>query len=264
MSELIEVETIHGKLTAFAGDFITNQILKFGAHTRPEIAFLLSVVEAGDAVFDLGAHIGTYAIALAGKIGRGGRLLAVEGRAENFALLERNLKGNSHGAETLALHALVAEPGRSYAAQTPDGNTGGTTFIPTETGGVAAAVTTLDALCRDHFTPRVIKIDIEGGEVAAFRGAELLARAHPILYAEVNGKVLQLHGASIGDMERLLRGAGYRLFRNIGKRHIASDEFTVAELDALPANLNNFDVLAVHNADARLAGVVAAAGGRRA
>jgi FkbM family methyltransferase len=264
MSELIEVESVHGKLTSFAGDFITNQILKFGAHTRPEIAFLLSVVEPGDAVFDLGAHIGTYAIALAGKIGRGGRLLAVEGSAGNFALLERNLRRNSHGAETLALHVLVAEPGRRYAAQTPDGNTGGTTFTQVETGGVTTGATTLDALCHDHFMPRVVKIDIEGGEVAALRGAELLARMRPILYAEVNGKVLQLQGASIGDMERLLRGAGYRLFRNIGKRHIASDDFTIAELDALPTGLNNFDVLAVHNADARLAGVVAAASGRRA
>src|SRR5580704_756724 len=93
---LTEIDTIFGPILAFENDFITNQILKFGAHTRPEIAFLLSVVEAGDAVFDLGAHIGTYAIALAGKIGRSGKLLAVEASAESFALLERNLNG--HGA----------------------------------------------------------------------------------------------------------------------------------------------------------------------
>ena len=65
-------------MEAFANDLVTNQIKKFGAHTRPELAFLLSVVDEGDAVFDIGGHIGTFAIPLAQKVGPSGRVLVVE------------------------------------------------------------------------------------------------------------------------------------------------------------------------------------------
>ena len=85
---LIEIPTIFGPIVAFENDFITNQIIKFGAHTRPELAFLLSIVRPADLIFDLGAHIGTYAIPLAQKVGIAGKLLAVEGSPNNYSVLD--------------------------------------------------------------------------------------------------------------------------------------------------------------------------------
>jgi FkbM family methyltransferase len=260
--EIVEVDTVYGPIAAFEGDFITTQMRKFGAHTRPEIAFLRSVVHEGDAVFDLGAHIGTYAIPMAQKTGARGRLLAVEGETANFALLARNLAEAGLPGEVAALNAVVAGGDGRYAPRPADGNSGGTQFVPVAEGGVAAV--TLDALCARHFVPRIVKMDIEGGEVAALASTRVLAEARPIVYAEVNGKQLARQGASIGEMERIFRDHGYRLFRNIGARHVASDTFRVAELETLPTDLNNFDVLAMHADDERLAALLAAAGGTRA
>jgi FkbM family methyltransferase len=249
---VIEIETVYGSILAFENDFITKQILKFGAHTRTEIAFLRSVVRPGDFIFDLGAHIGTYAIPLAQKAGGTGKLLAVEGRRENFQLLERNLKSAGLEAGTIALNALVARPGQHYAVRTPKGNTGGTYFIPVGNGGVSTAAVSIDQLCERFFAPRIVKLDIEGGEVSALAGSRLLQRERPIVYAEVNRQLLNVQGTSIGEFEELLRGNGYRLFRNVGERHAAHDRFVVAELRALPTSLNNFDVLAIHESDDRL------------
>jgi len=254
---IVEVDTVHGRIAAFENDFITAQIRKFGAHTRPDIAMLRSVVHPGDFVFDLGAHIGTYAIPLAQKTGAAGRLLAVEGRRENFELLKRNLSGLD--AETEALNALVAQSGGRYAVHAPDGNTGGTYFLPDTESGVAMEAVSIDDLCARYFTPRVIKLDIEGGEFAALSGSDAVRRERPILYCEINAKVLHLQGASIADMDALLSGQGYRLFRNIGPRHSASDAFRIGALDSLPTYLNNFDVLAIHSDDDRLAEVSRAA-----
>ena len=44
---LLEVDTVFGRIWTFDNDIITNQILQFGAHTRPELAFLLSVIRPG-------------------------------------------------------------------------------------------------------------------------------------------------------------------------------------------------------------------------
>ena len=260
--ELIDVSTVYGPIAAFEGDYITTQIRKFGAHTRPEIAFLRSMVRQGDRVFDLGAHIGTFSIPLAQRIGAGGKLLAVEGEAANFAALDRNLATAGLAAEVTAVHAVVARPEGRYGACVSEGNTGGTSFAQVDQGGMAG--TTIDSLCERHFTPDVIKIDIEGGEATALGTSSVIARARPLIYAEVNGKQLARQGASIGEVERVFARNDYRLFRNVGPRHIASDDFTIAELGSLPTDLNNFDVLAVHRQDERLPAVLEAAAGRTA
>ncbi len=250
---LVEVQSIHGPMLAFEDDYITSQILRYGAHTRPEIAFLLSIVGPGDTIFDLGAHIGTYAVPLARKAGRKGKLLAVEAHAEIFRVLESNLQRSGFGAEVSPLNALIGHSGKRYKMHTPEGNTGGTHFVVDPNSEDSPAAVTIDELCRRYFTPRIIKMDIEGGELSALASSEVLLRARPIVYAEVNRKALSLQEASIGDLEALFRGEGYRLFRNVGERRGAHDNFVVAELGALPTNKNNFDVLAVHCNDSRLA-----------
>lgn len=247
MIKITRVETVYGPLLAFEDDYITTQIRRFGAHTRPEVAFLLSAVQPGDAVFDLGAHIGTFAIALAQKVGPGGSLLAVEANSETFQLLRGNLRQSG----TVALNALIAPKEDRYEIHRRPGNTGGTYFLPSG-NGAAFDCTSIDALCSRYFTPRVVKVDIEGGEFAALSGTRLLKEQQPIFYCEINARMLGLQGSSSEAMERLFRDAGYRMFRNIGPRHAARDDFIVSELDAFPAGLNNFDVLAIHRADARL------------
>ena len=47
----VQVQSIFGPMTAFAGDFATRQIEQFGAHTRNEVALLRSFVKAGDLMF---------------------------------------------------------------------------------------------------------------------------------------------------------------------------------------------------------------------
>ena len=100
-------------MEAFANDLVTNQIKKFGAHTRPELAFLLSVVDEGDAVFDIGGHIGTFAIPLAQKVGPSGRVLVVEPSPSNFTLLSRNITRLAPDNVSL-INAIIAPPGRLY------------------------------------------------------------------------------------------------------------------------------------------------------
>ncbi len=249
---LIEIETTFGPILGFENDFISNQIVKFGAHTRPELAFLLSVVYPGDLIFDLGGHIGTFAIPLAQKIGSTGRLLAVEDSPEIFLVLQKNLKNAVLAAETVGLSALIARPGRHYKAHTPDGNTGGTMFLPTDFAGASIEPLTIDELCRHYFVPRILKIDIEGGEYHALAGSDLLSRRRPIIFTEVNGRLLNMQGASIKQMNEVLCCNGYRLFRNAGQRNAAHDIFVPTELKELPSGINNYDVLAIHRADERL------------
>lgn len=252
---VVEVDSIFGTIEAFAGDLITDHIVAFGAHTRPELAFLLAVVEPGDAVFDLGAHIGSFTIPLARRIGEAGRIVAVEGLPSTFALLERNLR--RHAAAAVALNALVAPSAQTYGVQTPTGNTGASYFVRDPTRALPIVCVTLDALCERWFVPRVVKLDLEGFEAFALASAPRLLARRPIIYAEVAEAQLRRNGAGVNELERLLGGNGYRYFRNVGERNAPHDEYVVAELPSLAAGGDFFDVLAIHRDDPRLARLLA-------
>lgn len=62
---------------------------------------------------------------------------------------------------------------------------------------------TLDELAAEHFMPGFVKMDIEGGEAAALRGATQVLAHHPGLLVEVHAVDIE---AEVLD---ILRGAGY-------------------------------------------------------
>jgi hypothetical protein len=58
--------------------------------------------------------------------------------------------------------------------------------------GLGEGETSLDDLVAEHFIPRFVKMDIEGGEAKALRGAErLLSRHRPDLLIEVHGRQIE-------------------------------------------------------------------------
>ncbi len=59
----------------------------------------------------------------------------------------------------------------------------------------------------------VLKIDIEGGEMQALKGArELLSRYKPLLMVEVSDRILLDGAATVGELRRFLTELGYVLF----------------------------------------------------
>lgn len=250
---LIEVNSVFGRIHAFKGDVITKQLVKFGAHTRPELAFLLNLVRAGDFVFDLGGHIGTFAIPLARRIGPRGRIVVVEGSALNFDVLQKNMESAELEAELSLVHALVAPYSSKYTEHRPDGNSGASYFLPVaNTEGTSNIIESLDQLCERHFVPRVVKMDLEGYEVIALECSPKLLSHRPIIYAEISSLSFQRVGSSVSGINELFVSHGYRLFKNIGDRNAAHDNFVVKELHALSEGGEFFDVLAVHCDDSRL------------
>jgi FkbM family methyltransferase len=77
----------------------------------------------------------------------------------------------------------------------------------TVTGGVRerqlVPTASLDALLELFGVPDVVKIDIEGGEFAALRGASRLLDQGPIMLLEVNDR-------NSSDVDQILRSYGYR------------------------------------------------------
>lgn len=243
LPELIRVQAVFGEMLAFKGDLITKQIMEFGAHTRPELAFLLNVIDPGDYVFDLGAHIGTFAVPIAKKVGKGGRVLAVEGDEKIFDVLKKNLQTNQVADIVLPKNEIIAP--RHLVPEYVQGNTGGTYLKNEYSDTIHHDYSTIDALAENSFSPKVVKIDIEGLEGWAIANSSFIADNRPILYSEVSTSSWSRYGTKVEDVSDDLRELGYRFFHNIGHRNAPNDNYVASEILDLSDGGSFFDFLAI-------------------
>ena len=90
-------------------------------------------------------------------------------------------------------------------------------------------VIALDDL-QDRSHPRrpvaVIKINVEGMELAVLRSAErTIARDRPVLYVELSITQMARYGVTLPAVAAFLAPYDYRCFRNIGDRNSTHDAF---------------------------------------
>jgi FkbM family methyltransferase len=187
-----QTPTRRGTMTFFRNDrgALTQALRAYGEWAEHEIGFCGRFVTPGDTVLDVGAYIGTHALAFAECVGPGGRVYSFEAQPASFALLARNLAAAAH---VTAVHAAVSHPlaGASILLDEID------IAEPRSYGSAAIGdasdkrqpirvpATTLDAL--DLRSCALVKIDVEGMEDQVLLGGErLLASCAPLIYAECN------------------------------------------------------------------------------
>ncbi len=184
----------NGRITFLRNDLIIGRALRsYGEWAENEIRLLRRLISAGDAVLDIGANIGTHALALAAQVGTRGTLIAIEPRPEIFELLRQNVEQNDlrqvrleHAAAGAELSEIIV-PTLDINASS---NFGSLSLLP-DTVPVAASdfrhvrMLTVDSLALS--TCSLIKIDVEGMEALVLAGATRTIRdLKPFIYAECN------------------------------------------------------------------------------
>ncbi len=86
-------------------------------------------------------------------------------------------------------------------------------------------VTTIDALLPAAEKVSFIKLDLEGGEFKALKGARsLIARNSPLIIFEHGGQVsAEFSNDSLDDYQAFWAAHGYRLFDLFGRRYRAKN-----------------------------------------
>ena len=165
-------------------------------------------------MWDIGSNLGVFALAAAHKAGANGRVLAVE--ADNWlaGVIRRTCRlADNQELSIDVLPAAVSESAgiASFAIASRGRASNALADVSTRTtiGGVREThlVPTLpiDQLLETAPEPSLIKIDAEGAEVLALRGASrVLAEARPVVYIEVGEE----NGPPVAE---LLGEAGYVL-----------------------------------------------------
>lgn len=133
------------------------------------IAFLRAhgVLRPGATIFDLGAHQGIVALMLAREVGDTGCVVAVEAEPHNARAAAAN-RALNHAHNLTVLHAAgAASAGTISFAEGLNGQID----ERTSTGNVEVPAVTIDGLARQHGTPDLVLVDVEGYEGQVLDGA---------------------------------------------------------------------------------------------
>lgn len=236
---LVELDGVHGQFVSFENDKITTQIRQYGAHTRNEIALLIAQLKPGYVCVDIGAHIGTFTVPIAKRIGNSGRLLSIEGSPRTTQLLARNVKLNNLADNVKLMEAIVGDGvPRPLVRHERVGNSGAGHYVPDDDATLVPTIDCAALLKSEGFDqPDLIKIDVEGMEAIILRNiSSILTNSLPILYVEISTVQLSRFGDSAQEIENQLRSIGYRFYRNRGPRNSSSDVYDLEEIQSPEQN----------------------------
>jgi FkbM family methyltransferase len=205
------------QLVVFAFDHIGHTINLEGLYERSELEGFMAWMSAlgvsfqDSVVLDIGANIGNHSLFFAAHCMR---VVAYEPNPRTFKVLSLNSE--------LALNidcrnkALSDASGRARLSQDPE-NIGASSLAGTapREGGLLVDISALDDEL-DLGPVRLIKMDIEGHELKALKGAKgLIARTRPIILFEQHPRDF-VDGRS--EVIELLQSMGYGRFATVGKR----------------------------------------------
>ena len=191
--------------------FMSDHNLLWYARNRqlpePEVIHvMLRALQAGDCAVDAGANVGFFTVLMSKIVGERGSVHAFEPDKCNAAKLKKNLDINS--CTNVVVYECALGETTALTSVFPVGGDNGQTSVFGE--GEPIDVVGLERL--DTFTPQMksptlLKMYIEGSEVAALQGCSY---RFPYIVSEVNPKSLERAGTSPEFLMGLLRGRGYR------------------------------------------------------
>jgi FkbM family methyltransferase len=210
--------TLGIRLKVSGKDETLRELFFHGQFEPNEFHYLNQLLKPGMVFIDAGANLGLYSLFASRKVGAGGHVLAIEPSKREFQKLCRNISLNRM-KNILALHLAVADiPGTADLRIADELHAGHNSFFAFKWShtGLETVETvktrTLDEIVAEHKFNRVdfIKMDIEGAELAALRGAqETLKRFHPTLWIE-------MAEATENQVQDLLHRCDYQRGSHIG------------------------------------------------
>jgi FkbM family methyltransferase len=185
---------------------------------EPNVAAAIkSNLGPGGTFFDIGAHVGWFTLFASKIVGPAGHVYSFEPSPEVYAHLAENvcsLKnvrtfqcgiGSEDGQLEFASRALfstgsfveaVTEVNKHYSPDTPIRK-------------VRVELRKIDTLLPQIKPPDVVKIDVEGFELEALRGAANLLSHRPVLIIEIHPLQIKLSNGSEAELFNLLQSSGY-------------------------------------------------------
>ncbi len=194
------------------GDWVQYWMFMEGAYEKHLVDFLKPHVN-GKIFFDVGANVGSYTLSLARSAAR---IYAFEASPSNAEILRSFVAPSGLNTIEVINNAVSSQAGNSIQIySSPDTGGNNSTFHDFGEGGETVSTVTLDQFVAEHSIDRVgvIKVDVEGAELAVFQGArEVLRTGRPVLLVEFHALVAKQANWHLAELYDLLVGHRYNVY----------------------------------------------------
>lgn len=179
---------------------------------RKDMRFLLDLLRADDCLLDIGANIGTHAICPSKLIGDSLLVYSFEPHPRVFNYLQKNIQLN--GLNNIRAFNLALGETENTAVL-KEGASDDTNWVSSAgEPGVEVVVKPLDMLGLDlEGRTTIVKMDVEGYELYALRGAERTLQQAHVLCLEIGDRHSVRVGYTTQELLRYLAERDWRLFR---------------------------------------------------
>jgi len=217
-----EVSGKHGPSWVDLGDGRIESVLQEICGFDPTIRLLPDLVANADVFLDVGANHGTFALFAASNMPAGSTVVAFEPQAHLAEVIGRTFRANQLAHATVMNVAISDSPG--VVNLDCDGQNSGIVHLADRTAGEVSRDGGVDCVTLDDASLRlgiqgerwILKIDVEGHDLQALRGASKLLELHrPVLICEINRSALERFGASAEELLAFLRDAQYDRFIDV-------------------------------------------------
>jgi FkbM family methyltransferase len=206
--------------------------IRNGSWSEPELDLIPFAVKPGETALDLGANFGLYSYHISRVLAGSGRVYDFEPVPFTFATLRlvsrilrfRNVtlieKGCSEESGKISFEVPVQASGafaagQAYISGRRDDREGKETQVRwAGTREVVCEVVRLDDFLPEIDDLSLIKCDVEGAELFAFRGAkELIGKHLPTVICEINPWFLEGFGIQLEELIGFFSERGYSLYQ---------------------------------------------------
>jgi FkbM family methyltransferase len=206
--------------------------MAFGLYEPGSVELMKKVVKPGMRCLDIGAQTGFYTCLMASLVGETGSVFAFEPVPSSFSMVEKNIKENRFEKRVKAYQLAASNKSTTINAIKVSGM-----YVVGQVDNaesVSIKSVRVDEVVEGPID--IIKIDVEGHELAALEGMwGLITRYKPVIISEANEYWLRTcSNSSANELVKLLASFGYEIYDadNLQQR-IMSDSLSLDLLDKI-------------------------------
>ncbi len=214
---------------------VSQELLLSGTWEEFETNLFKKNIKHNDIVIDIGAHIGYYTLIAARLVGKKGRVYAFEPNPDTFQILKKNVKENDY-KNVVLVNKAISDKDTEAKLFLNKSNTGDHRLYDSRDNRKFIDVSTisLDSYFKDKDKKiDLIKMDIQGSEVKAFKGGLKTIRKNKYIkiITEVWPMGINLSGNTINQYVDMLTNENFKFY----------------EIDEKEKKLKDIDLLGIFN-----------------
>lgn len=205
------------RLWYFFDSDIGRSLYLTGSFENETLSLIKQIIRPGNVIFDIGANIGQFSVFMSKCLAGSGIVYAIEPYGKNIQLIKKNIEINKVNNISIHQIAIAEASGPTILRVYSDYAYNSLLLIDRKK---LLREETVEAQTLDDFVEKnritridLLKIDIEGFELSAFKGAvETLKKLKPAIIAEIQPLNIKALGIGRQDIIDYLSVFGYEAF----------------------------------------------------